>query len=108
MTRPPTADIEDGYGLSEGAFHMALGELGLSTPQVDVLGSAALRKVSRVWTKEDNGRKRGWSNNLWDLLYIHAPRGSSERVAAKIARDHARAVVTIQLWEIRDAKDAPW
>ena len=47
-TRRPTANIEGEYGLSEGPFHMALGELGLSTPQVDALGSAALRKCSRV------------------------------------------------------------
>ena len=53
-TRPPTAAIEDEYGLSEGAFHMAPGELRLSNPQADVFGSTALRKCARVWTKEDN------------------------------------------------------
>ena len=47
-TRPPTANIEAEYGLSEGAFHMALGELGLCTPQVDVFGSTALRNSPRV------------------------------------------------------------
>ena len=31
-TRPPTAEMEDEYGLSERAFHMALGELGLRGP----------------------------------------------------------------------------
>ena len=87
---------------------MALGELAWSTPQVDVFVSAALRKCPRVWTKEDNGWKRGFSSDLWDLLYIHAPRDSFERVVAKIARDRARAVVTIPSWEIEDAKDAPW
>ena len=51
-TRPPTADIEDEYRLSEGASHMALSELGLSISQVDIFGSAALRKCPRVWTKE--------------------------------------------------------
>ena len=34
---------------------MALGELGLSTPQVGVFGSAALRKCPIVWTRDDNG-----------------------------------------------------
>ena len=56
-TGPSTADIEDENWLFEGAFHMALGELGLSTPQVDVFRSAALRKCQRVCTKEDNGWK---------------------------------------------------
>ena len=107
-TRPPTADIEDEYGLSEAASHMALGELGIGTPQVDILGSGALRKCRRVWTKEDNRWNCGWSSNLWDLLCIHARRGSSERVVAKIARGRARGVVTIPSWEIEDAKDAPW
>ena len=107
-TRPPTADIEDEYRLSEGAFHMALGELRLSTPQVDVSGSAALRKCPRVCTKEDNGWKSGCSCDLWNLLYMHAPRGLLEHVVAKIARDHAPAVLTIPSWEIQDAKDAPW
>ena len=46
-TRPPTADSEDEYVLSEGAFHMELGELGLSTPQVDLFGSSALQKCPR-------------------------------------------------------------
>ena len=101
LTRPPTANIEDGYGLSQGAFHMALGG-------VDVFGSAALRRCPRVWTKEDNGWKRGWSGDLWDVLYIHAPRGSLERVVAKIALARGRAVVTFPSWEIHDAKDAPW
>ena len=55
MTRPPTADMEDEYGLSEDAFHMALGELRLSTPAVDVFGSTALRKCPRVWTMDGNG-----------------------------------------------------
>ena len=79
---------------------MALAELGLSTPQVDVFGSAALRKCPRVWTNKDNGWKRGWSRDLWDLLYIHSPRCSLGRVVAKIARDRARAAVTLPLWEI--------
>ena len=108
LTRPPTTDIEVEHGLSEGAFHMALVELGLSTPQVDVFGSAALRKCPRVWTKEDNGWKRGWGSDLWNLLYIHAPRGSFARVLSKIARDRTPAGVTIPSWEIQDAKNAPW
>ena len=54
FTTPPTANIEEEYGLSEGAFHMALGELGLSTLQVDVFSRAALRNCPRVPTKEDN------------------------------------------------------
>ena len=74
-TRPPTAHIEDEYGLSEDVFHMALVDLRVSTSQVDVFRRAALRKCPRVWTKEDNRLKRGWSSNLWDLLCIHAPRG---------------------------------
>ena len=105
--RPPTTDIEDEYGLSEGAFHMALGELGLSSPQVDVFRSATLRECPRVWTREDIGWKCGWSSDLWDLLYIHAPRWSLERVVAKIARERTRAVMTIPSWEIEDAEDAP-
>ena len=56
-TRPPKTDIEDEYGLSEGAFYMALGELEQSIPQVDIFGSAALRKLSRLQTMEDNGWK---------------------------------------------------
>ena len=64
-TRPRTADIEDGCGLSEGAFHMALDELRLSTPQVVIFGSAALQKCPRVLTKEDDGWKRGWSSDPW-------------------------------------------
>ena len=87
---------------------MALGEFRLRTPQVDVFGSPALRKCSRVWIKEDNGWKRGCSSDLWDLLYVHAPRGSLERVVAKIAGDSARAVVTLPSREIEDATDAPW
>ena len=75
--------------LSEGAVPLTRVELGLSTPQVDVFGSAALRKCPRVWTKKDNGWKRGWSSDLWDLLYAHARSGSSDRVVAKIARDRA-------------------
>ena len=68
---------------------MAPGALGLSSPQVDVFGSAALWKCPRVWAKEDNGWKRGWSSDLWGLLYIRAPGGSLEHVVAKIARDRA-------------------
>ena len=45
---------------------------------------------------------------LVDLLYIHAPRGSLERVVAKITRDRARVVVTIPSWEMEDATKAPW
>ena len=97
-SRPFTADIED----------LALGELGLSTSQVDVLGSAALRKCPGVWSKEDNGWKRGWIGDLWDLLYIHVARGSLKRVVARIARDSAQAVLIIPSWEIKEAKDAPW
>ena len=89
------------------AFHKALGELELSTPQVDVFGSAALRKCPRICTKEDNGWKRGWSSDLWDLLYIRAPRGPLEHVMVKIARNRARAVVNIASWEIGYAKGAP-
>ena len=60
-TRPPAADIEEEYGLSEGAFHMALGELGLSTSEVDVFGTATLRSgtgfgpkrtMMEVWMKQ--------------------------------------------------------
>ena len=97
-SRPFTADIED----------LALRELGLSTSQVDVLGSAALRKCPMVWSKEDNGWKRGWIGDLWDLLYIHVARGSLKHVVAKIARDRAQAVPIIPSWEIKEAKDAPW
>ena len=107
-TGPPTADIEDEYSLSGGAFHMALGELLLSSPQMDMFGSAALWKFPRVWTKGGNRWKCGLSSDLWDPLYIHAPRGSLEHVVAKIARDRARAFVTIPSWEIQDAKGAPW
>ena len=107
-TRPPTADMDDDFSLSEGAFHMALGELGLSILQVDMFGSVAMRKCPRVWTKEDNRWKRGWSSNLWDLLYVRARQGSWERVVAKIGRDRARAVVINPSWESWDAKDAPW
>ena len=107
-TKHATADIEDEYSLSEGAFHMALGERGMSTPQVDVFGSAALRKCPSDWAKADNGWKGGLSSDLWDLMYIHAPRGCLERGVAKLARDRARAVVTVPSWEIKDAKDAPW
>ena len=94
-TTSPTADIEDEYGLSEAAFHMALGEIGLSTHQVDVLGSAALWKCHRVRTNQDNGRKRVWSSELWNLLYMHAQEGSLQCVMSKIARDRAWAVMTI-------------
>ena len=97
-SRPFTADIED----------LALRELGLSTSQVDVLGSAALRKCPMVWSKVDNGWKRGWSGDLWDLLYIHVARGSLKRVVAKIARDRAQAVLIIPSLKIKEAKDAPW
>ena len=106
-TRPRTADIEDEYGLSKGAFQMALGELGLGTPQANVFGSAPLPKCLRVWTKENNGWKRGWGSNLLDLLYIHAPRSCLE-VGAKIVCQRARAVVTIPSLEVEDAKDAGW
>ena len=44
---------------------------------------------------------------LVDLLYIHAPSGSLERVVAKITRDRARVVVTIPSWEMEDATNAP-
>ena len=46
--------------------------------------------------------------DLWDLLYIHTPRDSLERVVAIIACHRTRAVVTIPSSEIEDAKDAPW
>ena len=75
---------------------------------MDLFGSAALPKCPRVWTKEDNGWKRCWSRDLWDLLYIHAPRGSLERLVARIAPDRALAVVTILSWEIEDTEYAPW
>ena len=106
-TRFPTADIEDEYLLSQGALDMAFAELGWSSPQVDVFGSGALRKCPRVQTKGDKGWKRGSSSDPWKLLYIHAPRSSLQPLVAKIARDRARAVVTIPSWEIGDAKDAP-
>ena len=75
LTRPPIADFEDHSGLAKGAFCMALGQVGLDTDQVYVIGSAALRKCPRVWTNERNGWKRGWSSDIWDLLYIHARHG---------------------------------
>ena len=43
-----------------------------------------------------------------DLLYMHAPRGSLERVVAQITRYCAPAVVTIFSLATEDAKDAPW
>ena len=52
QAKPSTAYIQDEYGLSMRAVHMALGR-GLSSPQVEVLGSAALRKGTGIWTKED-------------------------------------------------------
>ena len=54
-TRPPTPNIRDESSLSDGAFHKAHGQLGLSTPQVDVCGSVSLQKHPTVWTREDNG-----------------------------------------------------
>ena len=94
-TRPSTPHVKDEYSLSEDAFHIPLGELGLSTSQVQVFGSAALLKCSTVWTKEDNGWEPVLRSDLWDLLYSHAPRCSVELVVAKIARDRARAVLAI-------------
>ena len=66
--RLPTADTEVEYGLSESGFQGALGEYWLSTQQVDVFRSAALRKLPTVGTKEDWGWKRCWGSHLWNLL----------------------------------------
>ena len=62
----------------------------------------------RSFSGNRNGWKRGASSDSWDTLYIHAPLGSLGRIAAKIARDCARAVMTIPLCGIEDAQDDPW